>query len=249
MKRTLITFIVTVAALFAATPYAIAYDCEVDGIYYSRISATEVEVTNKVFSDQNYAAYTGSITIPASVTYNGKTFSVVSIGDYAFRDCASITSITIPSSVRSIKSFAFFNYNAMTNVNMPASVTEIGMGAFEGCASLTQMVLPKGIVAIENETFFGCKSLKGVVIPSSVTSVGEEAFSRCASLISIYCLAKTAPECEPNAFSKVDRTWCTLYIPKGSKSYKDNIVWREFFIEESDEKSEDINLNATANSK
>lgn len=177
MKRTLITFIVTVAALFAATPYAIAYDCEVDGIYYSRISATEVEVTNKVFSDQNYAAYTGSITIPASVTYNGKTFSVVSIGDYAFRDCASITSITIPSSVRSIKSFAFFNCNAMTNVNMPASVTEIGMGAFEGCASLTQMVLPKGIVAIENETFFGCKSLKGVVIPSSVTSVGEEAFS------------------------------------------------------------------------
>lgn len=137
------------------------------------------------------------------MTYNGKTFSVVSIGDYAFRDCASITSITIPSSVRSIKSFAFFNCNAMTNVNMPASVTEIGMGAFEGCASL----------------------------------------------ISIYCLAKTAPECEPNAFSKVDRTWCTLYIPKGSKSYKDNIVWREFFIEESDEKSEDINLNATANSK
>ena len=61
MKRTLITFIVTVAALFAATPYAIAYDCEVDGIYYSRISATEVEVTNKVFSDQNYAAYLGDL--------------------------------------------------------------------------------------------------------------------------------------------------------------------------------------------
>lgn len=249
MKTSLITFFATVAALFSFVPYAKAYDCEVDGIYYSRISATEVEVTNKVFSDQNYAAYTGSITIPASVTYNGKTFNVVSIGDYAFRDCASITSITIPNTVTAIKSFAFYGCSAMTSVNMPATVTEIGMGAFEGCASLTQMVLPKGIEVIENETFFGCKSLKGIVIPASVTAVGEEAFSRCAALISIYCLAKNAPECEPNAFSKVDRTWCTLYIPKGCKSYKDNIVWREFFIEESDEKTEDINLNATANSK
>lgn len=246
MKRTLIPFIVTLAAFFAATPYAIAYDCEVDGIYYSRISATEVEVTNKVFSDQNHAAYTGAITIPATVTYNGKTFNVVSIGDYAFRDCASITSITIPSSITSIKSFAFFNCSSMTNVVVPASVQEIGMGAFEGCSSLTQMVLPKGIPAVENETFFGCKSLKGVVIPASVTNIGEEAFSRCTSLNSIYCLAKTAPECEPNAFSKVDRTWCTVYVPANIKSYKDNAMWREFFIEEYTEKGDEFNLGTTS---
>lgn len=243
MKRTLITFIVTVAALFAVTPCAVAYDCEVDGIYYSRISATELEVTNKVFSDQNHAAYTGTITIPATVTYNGKTFNVVSIGDYAFRDCASITSVTIPNTITAIKSFAFFNCSSMTSVNMPASVQEIGMGAFEGCSSLTQMALPKGILVVENETFFGCKSLKAIVIPSSVTNIGEEAFSRCTSLISIYCLPKTAPECEPNAFSKVDRTWCTVYVPANIKSYKDNALWREFFIEEYAEKSEDIKLD------
>ena len=248
MKRTLITFIVTLAALFAATPYAVAYDCEVDGIYYSRISATEVEVTNKVFSDQNHAAYTGTINIPATITYNGKTFNVVSIGDYAFRDCASITSITIPNTITAIKSFAFFNCSSMTSVNMPASVQEIGMGAFEGCSSLTQMVLPKGILVIENETFFGCKSLKGVVIPASVTNIGEEAFSRCTSLISIYCLAKTAPECEPNAFSKVDRTWCTVYVPSNIKTYKDNAMWREFFIEEYTEKSDDIKLDVPSSS-
>lgn len=245
MKRSLISFIVTVAALFAATQYAVAYDCEVDGIYYSRISATEVEVTNKVFSDQNHAAYTGAITIPATVTYNGKTFTVVSIGDYAFRDCTSITSISIPNTITAIKSFAFFNCSSMTNVVVPASVQEIGMGAFEGCSSLTQMVLPKGLLVVENETFFGCKSLKGVVIPASVTNIGEEAFSRCTSLISIYCLAKIAPECEPNAFSKVDRTWCTVYVPTSIKSYTDNAMWREFFIEEYTEKTDDINLNST----
>ena len=205
MKTSLITFFATVAALFSFVPYAKAYDCEVDGIYYSRISATEVEVTNKVFSDQNYAAYTGSITIPASVTYNGKTFSVVSIGDYAFRDCASITSVTIPNTVTAIKSFAFYGCSAMTSVNMPATVTEIGMGAFEGCASLTQMVLPKGIEVIENETFFGCKSLKGIVIPASVTAVGEEAFSRCAALHSSPSTAWQRTH--PNASPTPSRRW------------------------------------------
>ncbi len=243
MKKYLLTFIMVVASLGSATT-AFAYDCEVDGIYYYRISATELEVANKVFSDQNRTAYSGAITIPATVTYNGKTFSVVSIGEYAFRDCASLTSVTIPSSVTAIKSFAFYNCSAITNLNIPASVKEIGAGAFEGCASLTQMILPAGIPSIEDETFYGCSALKGIVIPSSVQFVGEQAFSRCTSLISIYCMATAVPECDINAFTKVDRTWCTLYVPRGAKAYQESPSWKEFFIEEYDGKVEDINFSA-----
>ena len=210
MKKHLIALIATVAALFTVTPYATACDCEVDGIYYCRISATELQVSNKVFSDQNSTAYTGAITIPAQVTYNGKNFNVVSIGEYAFRDCSSLTSVTIPNSITSIKSYAFYGCSAIVNLTIPTSVKEIGMGAFEGCSSLSQMILPQGLPVIEDETFYGCSSLQGVVIPSSITAVGEEAFSRCNSLISIYCFPATAPECEMSAFTKVDRTWCTL---------------------------------------
>lgn len=244
MKKYLITIITATASLFATTPHAQAYDCEVDGIYYSRISATELEVANKVFSDQNRTAYTGAITIPAQVTYNGKTFNVVSIGDYAFRDCSSLTSVTIPNSVTEIKSYAFYGCSAIANITIPASVTEIGMGAFEGCSALAQMALPPGIPVIEDETFYGCSSLRSIVIPSSVTAIGEEAFSRCASLISIYCFPSSAPECEMNAFSKVDRTWCTLYVPKDSKVYSESAIWREFFIEEYTGKAEDINFSS-----
>ena len=243
MKKSLITFITAAVMLFATTPHTLAYDCEVDGIYYCRISATELEVANKVFSDQNRTAYTGAITIPAQVTHNGKTFNVVSIGDYAFRDCSSLTSVTIPNSITAIKSYAFYGCSAIANINIPSSVREIGMGAFEGCASLAQMVLPQGLPAIEDETFYGCSSLRGIIIPSSVTAVGEEAFSRCTSLISIYCFPTSAPECEMNAFSKVDRTWCTLYIPRESKTYRESPCWSEFFIEEYNGKAEDINFN------
>jgi len=245
MKKSLITIITAAVTFFATTPSALAYDCEVDGIYYCRISATELEVANKVFSDQNRTAYTGAVTIPSQVTYNGKTFNVVSIGDYAFRDCSSLTTVTIPNSITAIKSYAFYGCSAILNINIPASVKEIGMGAFEGCSSLSQMILPQGVPAIEDETFYGCTSLRSIVIPSSVTAVGEEAFSRCSSLISIYSFPTNAPECEMNAFSKVDRTWCTLYIPKDAKAYRENPSWREFFIEEYAGKAEDINLNAS----
>ncbi len=227
-------------ALLVVGKSAKAYDCEIDGIFYYRISATELEVANKVFSDQNRSAYSGTVTIPASVTYNGKTFNVVSIGEYAFRDCTGLTAITIPSSVRSIKGYAFYNCSQLSALTIPATVTEIGEGAFEGCASVTQMVLPEGIPSIEDELFFGCVSMRTVVIPSSVASIGENAFSRCSSLISIFCQPKSAPSCEHNSFAKVDRTWCTLYVPKDAKSYEEDPEWKSFFIETMPNKVEEL---------
>ena len=62
------------------------------------------------------------IVIPS--TYEGK--SVTSIGDSAFEDCSSLTSVTIPDSVTSIGSYAFYNCSSLTSVTTPDSVTSIG---------------------------------------------------------------------------------------------------------------------------
>ena len=86
---------------------ASAHDFEVDGIYYN-ISSDEVEVT---FMGRRYSSYSneysGSVVIPNSITYNGKTYNVTSIEASAFRNCDSLTSITIPNSVTSIGRDAF----------------------------------------------------------------------------------------------------------------------------------------------
>ena len=242
MKQYLHTFWLT-ALLMLVCQSLSAHDFEVDGIYYYRTSATELEVACKVFSDNNRTAYSGAVTIPATVTYNGKTFNVTSIGEYAFRDCNSLTSITIPGSIREIKSFAFYNCTSINTINIPATVTSIGAGCFEGCSSIVSMTIPTGITEIEDELFYGCSALKAVLLPASITAIGENAFARCTSLLSVYLLATTAPTCANNAFDKVDRTWCTLYVPKGSKSYQNEGVMRDFFIEEFEGKVEDINLN------
>ena len=82
---------------------------------------------------------------------------VTQIGETAFSDCSSLTSITIPN-----------------------SVTSIGGGAFGRCTSLTSVVIPDGVSRIGNHAFSYCSSLTNVVIPGSVTSIGAAAFRNCS---------------------------------------------------------------------
>ena len=85
---------------------ASAYDIEVDGIYYNLIKETKtVEVT---WGDGKYS---GEIIIPESITFKDTEISVSGIGEKAFNECYYLTSVTIPNSVTSIGSYAFYDCN------------------------------------------------------------------------------------------------------------------------------------------
>ena len=115
-----------------------AHDFEVDGIYYNILTTAKVEITFKGSSYYEYDnEYTGKAEIPESVTYNGNTYSVTSIGDRAFSSCEGLTSITIPNSVTSIGYQAFMGCKGLTSITIPNSVTSIGEGAFSGCFTLS----------------------------------------------------------------------------------------------------------------
>ena len=111
---------------------------------------------------------------------------VTSIGDYAFKDCGSLKSITIPNRVTSIGTFTFNNCSGLTSIIIPDSVTEIGEQAFLSCSSLTSITIPNSITSIGIYTFKYCSSLTSVTIPDSITSIGDYAFACCSSLKAFY---------------------------------------------------------------
>ena len=151
MKQLFRLSILLLALILPVT--ASAYSFEVDGIYYEDWGDYCVAV---VSGDNQY---TGDVTIPETVTYDGTTYSVNWIGDYAFYYCSGLTSIDIPNSVTGISSYAFYECSGLTSFDIPDSVTTIGSYAFYNCSGLTSATIGISVQSIGNFAFQGCTSL------------------------------------------------------------------------------------------
>lgn len=222
-------FIRAFVLIFALIPHicATASDFEADGVYYNILSEEDrtVEVTHKSnHSDENENYVSGEMEIPRKVLYNKKTYTVTSIGMWAFCQCTGLTSVTIPN-----------------------SVTSIGDCAFRYCTGLASVTIGKSVTSIGNLAFLGCSSLSSVTIPNSVTSIGRGAFDKCWGLQTIYVQSRVPVECAPNFPDDVIKN-AILYVPTGTlAAYEKVDPWRNFWnIEEMDFSGiEDAEMDAT----
>ena len=188
-----------------ATTALWAEDFSVDGIYYNYLDGNNVKVTYRGNYGDSYDEYSGSVTIPSSVTYNGTTYSVTNIGNYAFYKCSGLTSVTIGN-----------------------SVTSIGYAAFAYCSSLTSVTIPNSVTYIGEYAFYKCSSLTSVTIGNSVTRIGNYAFRWCSSLDTVTCLAMTPPALlGEDVFDGCDNP--TLYVPcEALPDYQAHKEWGQF---------------------
>ena len=168
-----------------AMAYNFTYTYQGKTLYYYVTSGSTIKVTyySSISDFNNYV--NGDVVIPSTVTYNGTTYSVTSIGKSAFSGCSSLTSVTIPNSVTSIGISAFSDCSGLTSITIPNSVTSIGQSAFSDCSSLTSVTIPNSVTSIGKMAFVGCSGLTSITIPNSVTSIGQSAFSDCSSLTSV----------------------------------------------------------------
>lgn len=157
-----------------------AQDFKIDGIYYEFNRGGGVTVT---LSDNSSEKYSGSITIPESVSYEGTTYPVNEIGTSAFANCVELTSINIPTSVDYISAFAFQNCSALSSITIPSSVTNIDQEAFENCSALTSFTIPSGVKSIGYDAFKGCTKLTDLVYNAENCTLGTFVISNPFSLL------------------------------------------------------------------
>lgn len=189
--------------------YDFSYTYQGKTLYYA-INGNEVSVTNPVNSGY-YSYVSGDVDIPSTVDNNGTTYTVTVIDWYAFNQCAALTSVIIPNTVRLIQGGAFQSCVGLNSVTIPNSVTQIQSYAFDGCTSLSSVAIPNSVTLIGTEAFQNCTALTTIVlpdsliyldwgafrnsgltavtIPASVNQIGNAVFSGCNNLTSIVVAA------------------------------------------------------------
>ncbi|MCL2122128.1 MAG: leucine-rich repeat protein, partial [Clostridiales bacterium] len=158
-----------------------------------------------------------SVVIPQTVPYSGKTYTVTTIGIFAFAACANLTHVELPGSITTISGYAFDGCYSLVDIELPNSVTSTGSNVFNGCRSLKSMTIPDSMTAINENTFNDCRSLESVVIPNSITYIGRTAFLGCHALESIF-IPNSVTTIGAEAFGDC-RSLASIDLEDGNQNY------------------------------
>lgn len=192
-----------------------------ENIDFLTAANSDPQKTWVLYKDGTYTSYDISGTITGYANYdNTKAISntkniesiifgnkVTSIEECAFMSCENITSVSIPSSVKSIGHLAFgrssitnlvlpeglttlgegaFTESKVKTVSLPKTLTSVGRCSFQNCPELEEVVIHEGVTEIKPYAFCGDHELKAVYIPSTVTEIGEQVFYHCDNLNTLF---------------------------------------------------------------
>lgn len=185
-----------------------AHDIIVDGIYYKYGQKTATVTYRGGYSSAYSSEYKGNITVPETIIYNDKEYTVTTvdagtfqgctelksiilpntikvIGESAFSGCTSLESVVLPDSIDIINKELFYNCSKLPSIKIPEKIDSIAPSAFENCSTLSSLIIPSNVKTISNSCFYGCKNLETVILPDSIYLIGTSAFERCNALKNI----------------------------------------------------------------
>lgn len=159
--------------------------------------------------------------------------NVTKYGDWDFLNCAFIGELIIPEGTIEIPNYCFNNYQNCANITrvvLPNSLRRIGEAAFEGQRKICKnIVFPEGLILLEKCAFRSCSQIPSIELPSTIQMIGQTAFDCCYNLSNIICNAVEPPSVMTGAFDGVAKDNFTVEVPAQSVTrYKTESGWSDF---------------------
>ena len=218
--------------------------------------------------NEGESSYTGNFEIPSFV-FSGENrefmFRVTEVDENAFYNCTGITSMTVPFSVMrignnafrgcsSLQKFSVNEYNTnykdvdgvlfskdgkmliqypakkkQTEYMISEDVVAISPSAFRDCSNLEIVSIGDGVAVISDYAFRNCQNLKEVILGKSLRITGKEAFFECPKISVIHSRNTFPPHNSPVVYDKATKENCKLYVPQSRlEEYKRHLEWNEF---------------------
>ena len=200
-------------------------------VIYTVIDGTNVEASWPEEDPEDWKV--PNLEIPATFSVNGKTYTVIGIGggDYGpFEGNTSLRTVTLPNTLKYIKSNAFSECYALTSVTFAEGtegLTTIGSYAFRETA-ISSLNIPEGLTTLETNAFSNMKEVTEITLPSTLETIGGSLFMNDSRLAKVTCKAVTPPACEAEYEYSIPTT-CELYVPRNSvEAYKTADEWNKF---------------------
>lgn len=128
-----------------------------------------------------YSNLQGYVIVPDSVTHNGVTYPVTSLGYMAFFSCSRLNRLTLPATIRVIGAYSISTCQAMDSVSIPNTVRVIDTGAFAN-TFIRSIRIPDSVTVIRYRAFRNCSRMRSVTLHDGITSIEAGAFSWCSCL-------------------------------------------------------------------
>ena len=148
------------------------------------------------------------------------------LGTRLFCFCASLSKINLPENASCISAH-MFQGTGLTSISIPSSVKRIYDYAFYQCNKLTEMHIPEGVEMLYARSFSNCSNLEIVSLPSTLSYIGPDAFTDCVNLNTVFLASPIPSTVSDSSFSGCDSL--TIFVPyEQIDSYRSDIHWASY---------------------
>ena len=211
-------------------------------IYYTSTNGKTITINSGADFGANLVSnsYNGTVGV---LQFDGE---VTTLGAYAFNNCTTLATITLPNSLTSIGAYAFASCSGLKSITIPSSVDSIGNCAFRGCTKLSAFygkyahsdnkcliidgvlhsfaagcgvanyTIPSNVTKIGMSAFYNTTSLTTVTIHEDVTTIADDVFYNCKNLKTVFCKRVTPPTAEGTYIFDNNASDRKIYVPTAS---------------------------------